>query len=204
MTTSSDLEMAPVLPAGADRQRVAPFDFGSGVRGWVCAGTSFLAVLTLILIALQFIFAMYKPDLNDPDIWWHMRNAQYLFQHHQFARYDMYSFTVAGHPWVNTEWLSEVPFYLAYQAFGLAGLKWLSFFVLDTIFLLLLYLCYQESRNFKASVVSCYFATLLAPVSFGPRTILFGYVYVLLLLIVLQRFRQHGNAPPWIIPPLLL
>src|SRR5437764_11812732 len=204
MTTSSDLELSPVLPAGADRQSVAPFDFGSGIRGWVRAGTSFLAVLTLILIALEFIFAMYKPDLNDPDIWWHMRNAQFLFQHHQFPRYDMYSFTVTGHPWVNTEWLSEVPFYFAYQAFGLAGLKSLSFFVLDTIFLLLLYLCYQESRNFKASVVSCYLATLLATVSFGPRTILFGYIYLLVMLIIVQRFRERGVAPLWIIPPLFL
>src|SRR5436305_2310661 len=168
MTTSSDLELSPVLPAGADRQSVAPFDFGSGVRGWVRAGTSFLAVLTLILIALQFIFAMYKPDLNDPDIWWHMRNAQYLFEHHQIPRYDMYSFTVAGHPWVNTEWLSEIPFYVAYRAFGLVGIKTLSFLVLDTLFLLLLYLSYQESRNFKASAVACYFSFFLSIVSFWP------------------------------------
>src|SRR5438270_4781882 len=204
MTASTELEFPPVRPAGADRQTLDPLDFGSGIRGWVRAGTSFLAVLTLILIALQFIFAMYKPDLNDPDIWWHMRNAQFLFQHHQFPRYDMYSFTVTGHPWVNTEWLSEVPFYLAFQAFGLAGLKSLSFFVLDIIFLLLLYLCYQESRNFKASVVSCYFATLLATVSFGPRTILFGYIYLLVMLIIVQRFRERGVAPLWIIPPLFL
>ena len=204
MTASTELEFPPVRPASADRQTRDPLDFGSGIRGWVRAGTSFLAVLTLILIALQFIFAMYKPDLNDPDIWWHMRNAQYLFQHHQFPRQDMYSFTVTGHPWVNTEWLSEVPFYLAFQAFGLAGLKSLSFFVLDIIFLLLLYLCYQESRNFKASVVSCYFATLLATVSFGPRTILFGYIYLFVMLIILQRFRERGNAPLWIIPPLFL
>ena len=142
MTVSSQLDLPSASTPAADRRTVDPPNFGSGVLGWVRAGTSFLAVLTLILIALQFIFAMYKPDLNDPDIWWHMRNAQYLFQHHQFPRYDMYSFTVAGHPWVNTEWLSEVPFYLAYQAFGLAGLKSLSFFALDTIFLLLLYLCY--------------------------------------------------------------
>src|SRR5207248_1129391 len=34
------------------------------------------------------------------------------------------------------------------------------------------------------------------------RTILFGYVYLILLLIVLQRFRQRGRAPLWVIPPL--
>jgi hypothetical protein len=114
----------------------------------------------------------------------------------------MYSFTVAGHPWINHEWLSEIPFYLAYRALGLVGLKSLSFILLNSIFLLLLYLCYQESQNFKASAVVCYFATFLATVSFGPRTILFGYLYLVILLIVLQRLRQQGSAPLWLIPPL--
>ncbi len=179
-----------------------PMDFGSGPRGWLRAGTSFLAVLTLVMIGIQYIYSMYKPDMNDPDIWWHMRNAQYLFQHHQFPRFDMFSFTVAGHPWINHEWLSEVPYYLAYRAFGLVGLKSLTFFVLDAIFLLLLYLSYQESRNFKASFVACCYSTFLATVSFGPRTILFGYVYMVILLIILQRFRQRGQAPLWAIPVL--
>src|SRR5258708_7969200 len=158
--------------------------------------------MTLVMLGIQYIYSMYRPDLNDTDIWWHMRNAQHLFQHHQFPRFDMFSFTVAGHPWINHEWLSEVPFYLAYLVFGLVGLKSLSFFVLDTIFLLLLYLSYQESRNFKASAAACYLSFFLATVSFGPRTILFGYIYLLILLIILQRFRQGRTAPLWAIPPL--
>src|SRR5260370_27604937 len=75
-----------------------PMDFGSGVRGWLRAGTSFLAVLTLVMIGIQFIFSMYKPDMNDPDILWHMRNAQYLFQHHQFQRLFMFLFSLPVHP----------------------------------------------------------------------------------------------------------
>jgi hypothetical protein len=202
MTVSGELELSRMVETPSSEQTGEPPNFGPGVRGWFRAGTSFLTFLTLILVGLQFIFAMYSQSMDDPDIWWHMRNAQYLFQHHQFPRQDMYSFTVAGHPWINHEWLSEVPFYLAYRAFGLVGLKSLTFLVLDLIFLLLLYLSYQESRNFKASVAACYFATFLATVSFGPRTILFGYVYLLLLLVILQRFRQRGTAPLWLIPPL--
>lgn len=179
-------------------------NFGSGAKGALRASTSFLAVLTLVLIGLQFIFALYRRDMNDPDIWWHMRNAQYLLQQHHFPRTDMYSFTVAGHPWINHEWLSEIPYYLAYKAFGLVGLKTLCFLIFDTIFLLLLYLCFRESRNFKASVTVCYFATFLATVSFGPRTILFGYLYLVLLLIVLRRFRERSEASLWAVPLLFL
>src|ERR1700688_18793 len=100
MMGSSQLELAPVEahPPRLETPKI-PVNFGPGFRGWFRAGTSFLGVLTLILISLQFIFIMYSPDLDDPDVWWHMRNAQYLFQHHQLPRQDMYSFTVAGHPW---------------------------------------------------------------------------------------------------------
>ena len=175
-------------------------DFGRGLHGLLRAGTSFLAVLILVMIGVQFLYSMYKPDMNDPDIWWHMRNAQYLFQHHQLPRVDMYSFTVAGQPWTSHEWLGEIPFYLAYRTLGLVGLKSLTFFLLDAVFLLLLYLSYQESRNFKAAVVACCYSTFLATVSFGPRTILFGYVYLVILLIILQRFRQRGKAPLWVVP----
>ena len=200
MSLSGQLE-TEALPVASGREPATdPINFGSGPRGWFRAGTSFLAVLTLVLIGLQFIFSLYRPDMNDPDIWWHMRNAQYLFQHHAFPRQDMYSFTVAGHPWINHEWLSEVPYYLAYRLLGLVGVKSLSFLILSTIFLLVLYLSYQESRNFKASVTVCYYATFLATVSFGPRTILFGYVYLCILLIIMQRLRLRGDAPLWLLP----
>src|SRR6266849_3225478 len=160
--------------------------------------TSFLVMLTFLVLSLVFIIA--HGNVSDPDIWWHLHNAEYLTQHHSLPRFDTYSFTVAGHPWINHEWLSEVPYYLAYRAFGLVGLKSLSFFVLDALFLLLLYLSYQDSRNFKASIAACCYSTFLATVSFGPRTILFGYVYMVILLIILQRFRRRGNAPLWAIP----
>ena len=179
-------------------------NFGGGPKGVLRAGTSFLAVLIFVLIGLQFVFALYRPDMNDPDIWWHMRNAEYLLQQHHFPRTDMYSFTVAGHPWINHEWLAEIPYYLAYRASGLVGLKTVCFVTFDAIFLLLLYLCFQESRNFKASVAACYFATFLSTVSFGPRTVLFGYLYLVFLLIALHRFRERTDASLWMVPPLFL
>src|SRR5207248_1348475 len=135
-----------------------------------------------------------------PDIWWHLRNAEYLFQHHQLPRADMYSFTVAGHPWINHEWLAEIPYYLAWRAGGLSGINAMMFATISLIFLGLLYLSYIETRHFKAAMVACSFLTFIASVSFGPRTILFGYLYLVLLLIILQRFRQKGSAPLWIIP----
>ncbi len=170
------------------------------VRFWLRKGPSFLLVLTVLIVTLEFMMA--RGGMSDPDIWWHLRNAEYLFQTHHLPHVDTYSFTVAGQPWMNHEWLAEIPFYLAWRAGGLAGIKAISIVIIEVIFLLLLYLTQKESGNFKASVVAVALSTFLAKVSFGPRSILFGYLYLMVLLLILQRFRQKGSAPLWLIPPL--
>jgi hypothetical protein len=171
----------------------------AGLR-WLRAVFSFPAMLTVLLITV--VFTMARGGLGDPDIWWHLRNAEYLLNHHQFPRQDLYSFTVAGHLWINHEWLAELPYYLVWRARGLWGIKTLVLGLLEAIFLGLLYLCYKASGNFKGSVVACCSSVFLGVVSFGPRTILFGYAYLIALLIILERFRRQGRAPLWLIPPL--
>ena len=159
---------------------------------------SFLVMLTFLVVSLVFVLA--HGGVADPDIWWHLHNTQYLVQHHSLPRFDTYSFTVAGHPWINHEWLAEIPYYLGWRALGLRGLDAVTFIVLSLIFLGVLYLCYKESGHYKASVLACCYAVFLGSVSFGPRTILFGYACLVLLLILLQRLRQKGQAPLWAIP----
>jgi hypothetical protein len=157
-------------------------------------------MLAGMLITVVFVLA--RQGVGDPDIWWHLRNAEYLFKTGGLPRFDMYSFTAAGHPWINHEWLAEVPYYLAWRHFGLQGIQGLLIVLLDVIFLGLFYLCVKISGHLKASVLVCFLAILLGRVSFGPRTLLFGYIYLLALLIVLERFRAQGRGPLWVLPVL--
>jgi hypothetical protein len=161
---------------------------------------SFPVVLTFVFVSLVFMLAHGK--VADPDIWWHLHNADYLIQHHHLPSSDMYSFTVPGYPWMNHEWLAELPYYFAWRAWGLRGIDAVAVSTLMFILLGVLYLSYRQSGNYKAAVLASSYAIFLARVSFGPRTILFGYACLVVLLIVLQRFRQNGDAPVWVIPPL--
>jgi len=187
-------------PACMGKSKDKLFGASAGWRERLFPAVSFHVVLTLILLAL--VFALSRRGISDPDIWWHLHNADYLVRQHNLPRADMYSFTVPGHAWINHEWLAELPYYFAWCALGLGGINAVMFAVLALIFLGLLYLCYRETGHYKASIVAGWFAVFLGSVSFGPRTILFGYAYLVLLLIVLQRFRQTGRAPLWLIPPL--
>ena len=176
------------------------FSVRSGWRARLFIAVSFPVVLALIVVTVMF--ALSRKGVSDPDIWWHLHNAQHLVEQHSLARTDTYSFTVPGHPWISHEWLAELPYYFAWRALGLGGINAVMFAVLTLIFLGTLYLCYRESGHYKASVMAACFAVFLGSVSFGPRTILFGYAYLVILLIVLQRFRQGGNASLWSLPPL--
>ena len=187
----------PVSTGEAEERRTGAPD---GWRERLFQAVSFQVVLTLLIVTLVFVLS--RKGISDPDIWWHLHNADYLVQHHSLPRVDMYSFTVPGHPWINHEWLAELPYYFGWRALGLGGINAVMFAILALIFLGVLYLCYRETGHHKASIVATCFAVLLGSISFGPRTILFGYADLVLLLIVLQRFRQKGHAPLWLIPPL--
>jgi hypothetical protein len=203
VTTALVLSLVETEPrsgqAGAE-EKYRPPRVGSEFRERLRPAVSFLVVLTFLVLAIVFVLA--HGSVADPDIWWHLHNADYLVQHHALPRYDMYSFTVAGHPWINHEWLGELPYYFGWRALGLRGIDAVTLSVLSLIFLGLLYLSYRHSGHYKASVAACCYAVFLASVSFGPRTILFGYAYLVGLLVVLQRFRQRDSNLVWIIPPL--
>jgi|GEM_PF-218857 len=197
--TGDDVEEPSIQPLGAIEAAPSPTD-RLDWRSWYRTIISFPVVLTFVVLTL--VFTLAHGIVADPDIWWHLHNAEYLVQHHSLPGYDMYSFTVPGHPWMNHEWLAELPYYFAWRALGLRGIDALSVAVLSLIFLGVLYLCYRECGNYKAAVLASSYAIFLGRVSFGPRTILFGYAYLVLLLIILQRFRRNGHAPLWLLPPL--
>jgi hypothetical protein len=193
--------VGPESGLGGDRQlRPSPDVPPSSAAKGAWPFVHFHAVLACILLTLVFILAHGK--VADPDIFWHLHNADYLVHTHHLPASDMYSFTIPGYPWMNHEWLAELPYYFAWRAFGLQGIEIVEMAVLGFIYLGILYLSYKASGNFKAAVLASSYSVFLGRVSFGPRTILFGYCCLVVLLIILQRLRQKGHAPLWLIPPL--
>ena len=155
-------------------------------------------VLLTVLFALGVFLAVPK-KVADPDIGWHLRNAQIQLQTHAFLHRDVYSFTTAGKPWMDHEWLSEIPFYLAWRAFGPRGIFLVTLVAIETILLGILGLAYLESGSIKAAFVVCFAALFLAAVSFGPRTLLFGWLFLVLELGLLAEFRR-GRDFLWALP----
>jgi hypothetical protein len=147
------------------------------------------------------IFGFSVRQIAEPDIWWHLRNAAYLFQHHSFPSVDTYSFTAAGSPWMNFEWLSEVPFFLAFKALGLQGLLLVYFSLLVLIYIGVYHRSCRAGADCKDATLVTLLAIFLGVVSIGPRTLLVGWLCMVGLLLVLDRFQRTGKGL-WLLPPL--
>jgi hypothetical protein len=160
---------------------------------------SFPTMCMFLLAAVIFGFCVKQ--IAEPDIWWHLRNAAYLFQHHAFPSVDTYSFGAAGAPWLDHEWLSEIPFFLAFRAAGLQGILALYFAVVVLIYGGVYYLACQAGADCKDGAVVTLLAIFLGVVSIGPRVLLFGWLCMVGLLLVLDRF-QHTGKGLWLLPPL--
>jgi hypothetical protein len=162
---------------------------------------SFPVMLAVVMAATVYGFA--NRSIADPDIWWHLRNAEYFVQHHAVVRHDMYSFTASGAPWINEAWLSELPYYFAWRAMGMRGLYLVLLVCVEAILMGVFYLAARTSGNVKAAFVASWFAAVLATISFGPRTLLFGWICLVAELVILQLYKE-GKDHTWFLPPLFL
>jgi hypothetical protein len=189
MAASNTLDGLLSAPSAARPQR------------WWRGLAGFPAVLAAALVTTVVIFA--NRSIADPDIWWHLRNAQQLFGTGSFVRADAYSYTVRGAPWINHEWLGELPYYGGWRCLGLQGLYLVMTLALVAIFLLLYRLAFLRAQDYKAAALTCGLAIPLATVSFGPRTLLFGWIFLLLELLILETYDSHPRRL-WLLPPLFL
>ena len=157
-------------------------------------------VMCMFLLAAVILGFSVK-QIAEPDIWWHLRNAAYLLEHHSFPSVDSYSFGAAGAPWLDHEWLSEIPFFLGFKAMGLRGVLGVYFAVLVLIYAGVYYRSCRAGADCKNATITTLLAIFLGVVSIGPRVLLFGWLCMVGLLLILDRFRRTGKGL-WLLPPL--
>ncbi|MGA2905926.1 MAG: hypothetical protein ABSD98_19035 [Candidatus Korobacteraceae bacterium] len=153
---------------------------------------------------LASVILVHSPEgigIGESDIWWHLLNARYLLQFHVFPSVDTYSFTAAGAHWLDHEWLSEIAFLLSFRTAGLQGILGLYSAIMVLIFTGVYYRSCRAGANCKNAAVVTAGAICLGCVSLAPRMLLFGWLCMVGLLLVLDRFRHTGKGL-WLLPPL--
>ncbi len=171
---------------------------------WTERVFSLPVVLGLLLVyLLLFVSAggTVVRSLADNDVWWHLRNASELVRTGRFIRVESYTFTVAGKPWINFEWLGELPYYFANRWLGDRGLYLVLIVVAAAIVVGIYCLARLRSDSWGAAFLASCIAVFLATVSLLPRPLLFGWLFLVIELGVLWSLRKGRDFT--IVLPLL-
>jgi hypothetical protein len=159
------------------------------------------------MLALLLVGGIYVPLRDfwvDPDVWWHLKVGATILSTRHWPTADPYSFTAHGAPWIAYEWLGDVLLAAVDGAWGLRGLLALDIALAAAILLALYALTTLRGGNAKAAFVICAVLSPLVYPSCSLRPQMLGYLFLLLTLMVLERFRQGHTGTLWILPPLFL
>jgi hypothetical protein len=155
----------------------------------------------VIGLAALFLIGLLSTELDDPDVWWHLKTGQYILQHHALPSPDPFSYTAhTGAPAypgedltrqfnLTHEWLAQVLFYALYSAGGFPALILLRALLLAAICGITGFLAARRCGSFYGGVAA---ALAVAPVAAWftadrPPLLTFLLVAVFLLALELRR-----------------
>lgn len=152
-----------------------------------------LVAVTVLSLATRF---------ENPDLWWHLKVGQIIWNTHTIPSSDLFSFTAQGHPWTAHEWLSEVSMYGAYKLGGYTGLMiWVSVLA-SLIFLVVYLLCWLMTGNALVALRGGMVAWCFGTVGLSIRPLILGHLFLAAEILVLELARTRRRRWLWLLPPL--
>jgi len=153
------------------------------------------------MIVAAGLFLLAARPVTDPDVWWHLRTGQLDIQNHRLFHADPYSFTRAGQPWIDHEWLSEILIFALYKAAGWGGLILGFAALIAGTFLLVFVRC--SGQPYVAGAITVWGAIASVP-SFGVRPQMLTLLLACIFLFVLERSYERPRLIWWLLPLMLL
>lgn len=174
---------------------------------------SFLQHKLPLIICFLIAIAFSLKSVREPDLWWQLKTGDWILEHHEVPKQDVFSYTFEGKPWINIKWGSEVLFASVAKAFGPECIFLIQLLVSCLLVYILLLLCKQIIEQFEIDHPQknalLIFSILLAIVGIEYRIIgrpeMFSHLFAAIFLLILFRHQKLKNKEIfWLIPLQLL
>jgi hypothetical protein len=163
---------------------------------------SLRALWAFLAVALPVLGALVA-SLPSTDLTYHLRAGAEILETGRIPSADSWTFTVAGEPWFDQQWGSQVLLAAVYQAVGWTGLAVLRAALVGVIFGLLFETCRRRGIGVRSAAMLALAAFIVSAVALALRPQLIGMaLFALTLLLVMDR-RAHPRRV-WAIPVIVL
>src|SRR5271156_5470604 len=143
-------------------------------------------------------------NFADPDLWMHILTGQTILHTGHIPRFDTYSYSAAGQPWHNHEWLSQVAIAFCYAHLGVFGLKLLKLLCASvTIVALAIGISVTGApRRVQRLTLILSAVALSIQMQFRPQLFTFMMLSVVMASIAIEVYR--GDATLWPLIPMFV
>ncbi len=151
------------------------------------------ACIVALLCAVPALVCAHAACVADPDIWWHLRSAEWITEHNAIPHTEPFTSFAAGKPWAAYSWLFELLMLHVFQRLGLVGIVVYSTAMLAGITFALHRLLRRLCPDFSVAVLLTLAATLSLGRLYTPRPWHCSILLLILELHVLYRARRDGE-----------
>lgn len=131
--------------------------------------------------------------IADLDFWWHLATGEQIAATGSIPRQDIFSYTAAGRPYVDHEWLFQLGQYAVFSAFGAAGVTFVKVAVIALTFCIIGAYCARRLDNVWAAGGLTLFAMAGATPRLVERPELYSILFLVLTFIAIDSFSRDGN-----------
>ncbi|MGB9719857.1 MAG: tetratricopeptide repeat protein [bacterium] len=159
---------------------------------------SLWSIVLLLIFALVFFLSLRK--IYDTDIGFHLRGGEWMLANKSFHHYDQFTYTVPDNEYIAIYWFYQIIIFIVFKFFGDGAISILN----SILILLFFFLIYLRLR--KSSIPNWLVCILLLSsifpfeIRFGVRPEIFTYIFMVLMLFILDLFYFHNKDYLFLLP----
>ena len=153
-------------------------------------------------------FVLGVKQLREPDVWWQLLAGRWMLTNGQVTHSDVFSYTMAGHSWVNVKWLYEIFIALLEKAMGPEGVILLQALV-NVVIVFVLIKCIkalakdlQQNVSVLPAVLSILLFLFVGENRMAGRPEMFSHLFSAIFILFILRYGNTNVKKMWLLVPL--
>jgi len=145
---------------------------------------------------LAVAYAVFVPQI-ETDFWISLASGRWMAEHHAITRTDPFTYTFAGKPWWNQNWLSHLAIYELYARWGPTASLLVLWLAAAAIFAIVVWRTGRRCGSATVGWLTGGLAAIPCRGYLGPRPAVFGLLCLAVTWVCLQELWDERRPTRW-------
>jgi len=161
-------------------------------------------LIPAIFIVILLLSITTMTCIGAGDTWWYLACGRYIVENRTVPQTDVFSHTFYGKEWINSEWLTNVVFYLIFSAFGREGLAVYKIIMVIIIFSLILFRVYRKTSDYRYVLICLFILSFVGRIFLDIRAQLSTFIFINICILLFDLYREGKRWVIYIIPVMMI